>query len=205
MAHTVAEGASESDSNLSFFWSREGEKAGGAEGANFKPKAISFFFFLSFMSWHEQTCGCTIASVTPSTMCSCAGRACLAPPHPHIPRLSDRLHLGEVKRIPWRSCWENSSLAWRLWVSPRVPNLSWGKSDPAKFAQGWVSLHCPVPANLPWATGFLLAFNSGVVKGEELQKVLMRLSDWEIKWQMKFSVYKQKVVLCGEKQPLDSL
>lgn len=46
MAHTVAEGASESDSNLSFFWSREGEKGeGGTEGASFKPKAISFFCF----------------------------------------------------------------------------------------------------------------------------------------------------------------
>jgi len=45
MAHTVAEGASESDSNLSFFWSREGGKNGGTEGANLKPKAISSFFF----------------------------------------------------------------------------------------------------------------------------------------------------------------
>lgn len=45
MAHTVAEGASESDSNLSFFWSREGGKKGGTEGANLKPKAISSFFF----------------------------------------------------------------------------------------------------------------------------------------------------------------
>jgi len=32
MAHTVAEGASESESNLSFFWSREGKKKGGHRG-----------------------------------------------------------------------------------------------------------------------------------------------------------------------------
>lgn len=42
---------------------RRGRK-GGTEGANLKPKAISSFFF-SFMSWHYQTCGCTIASLTP--------------------------------------------------------------------------------------------------------------------------------------------
>lgn len=189
---------------------RGGKKGGGVQRGQTlnQRRFLFFFFFLSFTSWHEQTCGCTIASVTPSTMCSCAGQACLAPPHPHIPRLSDRPHLGEGcrefhggiagKTPPLPEGSEHPQ------ECPVCPEGNLRAANPAKFAQGWVSLHFPVPAKLSWAkgaTGFLLAFNSGVVKGEELQKVLMRLSGWAIKWQMKFSVYKQKVVHVGKNNP----
>lgn len=156
------------------FEAERGEKkgGGGAEGANFKPKAVSFLFFPFFVFYeltladvwlyhsqsnsqhHVQLCRASLPCSSPSS-CTQAFR---------------QEHLGGgCREFRVEECWENSSFARRLWASPRVcPEGSLRAANAASFAQGWVSLYCPVPANLPWAkgaTGFLLAFNSGDCEG----------------------------------------
>lgn len=78
------------------FEAERGGKGGSAEGANFKPKAISFFNFFFFF-FYELTLADVWLYHSQSNsqhrvqLC----RASLAPPHPHKARLCTRLHLGE--------------------------------------------------------------------------------------------------------------
>lgn len=140
MAHTVAEGASESDSNLSFFWSREGKKKGGTEGANFKPKAISFFFFYELTLadvwlYHSQ-------SNSQATCAAVQGKPALLLPvliHPCFQALFRR-RLQRIRGGVLGSllvCLQ--ALAQPPWECPVCPEKSVTAAHPDDFAQRWVS------------------------------------------------------------------
>lgn len=138
MAHTVAEGASESDSNLSFFWSREGGKKGDTEGANLKPKAISSFFFFYELTlpdvwlYHSQ-------SNSQATCAAVQGKAPLLLPmliHPYFQSLfrwrlkcicvgvldSPLVCLQALSKPPWEPSlsWEECNSSSARWFCLRM-------------------------------------------------------------------------------------